>query len=765
MGRWHKAWLLGVATAVIGIAASGSPVGSDWEADLGLGLLFKLRGTRQSPADVVVVGIDRESSRVFGVPNRPDKWPRRLHARLVDRLAAAGARVITFDVLFRDRRDKEHDGALAESLQRAGNVLLIEDLVKERGTGRGGAPAAIEHRLQYVTLPFPELAGAAFGTAPFPLPKVPEKLSQFWLFSPEEGEPWGDKACLPTLALLAYAMPFLDDLLRLVSETTLEIGAGVPEGLARRDSLAELSLGLRQLLRSHPDLVSTLRARVAGLSSQEAREVLDAVISAYGGASSRAVNFYGPPRTVTSLSYHCALGVDCREPHPGHSAQTEAGLRDWVHGKAVFVGFSEWVQMQQKDIFYTQYSQKDGTDLSGVEIAATVFSNLREGNTIQTPGAAMHVSLIAFLGLVLGVVARRLGPSTMLPLASAVMLLYVAAAYYAFSIHHLWLPLVIPLLVQGPIAIGGGLYWGFRDARREREQLQKTFGYYLPPAVVAELCRAAGGIPTASRDAYAVCLFSDAERYTALAEGLSPKAVHALLNRYYDALFEPVRRHGGFVSDVVGDAMLALWATAGPDPETRVEACRAALEIMAGSPGGAGPYLATRIGLHCGEVVLGNVGAGEHFEYRAVGDIVNTAQRIEDLNKRLGTRVLASAEVLEGLAGGLGAVPVREIGRFCLIGKSRPLTLHQLWLPGTEAADLCERRRVGFAAGLAAFRIQDFGQAGRIFEALLQELGEDGPARFYLALCKRYRRTRPAAPWDGTVYLDEVLGGEPTRKG
>ncbi|MDQ3775335.1 MAG: adenylate/guanylate cyclase domain-containing protein [Pseudomonadota bacterium] len=764
MGRWHKAWLLGVATAVIGIAASGFAVSSDWEADLGLGLLFKLRGARQSPPDILVVGIDRESSRVFDVPNRPDKWSRRLHARLVDRLAAAGARVIAFDVLFRDRRDKEHDRALAESVRKAGNVLLIEDLVKERGTSRGGGPAAIEHRLQKVTLPFPELAAAAFGTAPFPLPWVPDKLSQFWLFSPEEGEPWGDKACLPTLALLAYATPFFDDLLRLVSETTLEFGAGVPEGLARRDSLADLSLGLRQLLRSHPDLVNTLRARVAGLSSQEARGVLDAVISAYGGARSRAVNFYGPPRTVTSLSYHCALGVDCRKPHPGHSAQTEAGLRDWVHGKAVFVGFSEWVQMEQRDVFHTHYTQVRGERLSGVEIAATVFSNLRERNTIQAPGAAVHVSLIAFFGLVLGVGARGLGPSMMLPLAAAVMLLYVAAAYYAFSIHHLWLPLVIPLLVQGPIAIGGGLYWGFRDTRREREQLQKTFGYYLPPAVVAELCGAAGRIPTASRDAYAVCLFSDAERYTTLAEGLSPQALHALLNRYYDALFEPVRRHGGFVSDVVGDAMLALWATAGPDPETRVEACRAALEIMAGSPGDSGPYLPTRIGLHCGEVVLGNVGAGEHFEYRAVGDIVNTAQRIEDLNKRLGTRVLASADVIEGLAGGLGAVLVREIGRFCLIGKSRPLTLHQLWLPGTEAADLCERRRAAFAVGLAAFRIQDFGQAGQIFEALLQELGEDGPARFYLALCKRYRRTSAAAPWDGTVYLDEVLGGEPTHK-
>jgi adenylate cyclase len=90
---------------------------------------------------------------------------------------------------------------------------------------------------------------------------------------------------------------------------------------------------------------------------------------------------------------------------------------------------------------------------------------------------------------------------------------------------------------------------------------------------------------------------------------------------FYDALSEPVRKHGGFVSEVVGNAMLALWATTGLVATMRAEACRAAPEIMTvvGSAAAYGPYLPTRIGLHCGEVALGNVGAGEHFEYRAVG--------------------------------------------------------------------------------------------------------------------------------------------------
>ena len=71
------------------------------EEDAGLGLLFKLRGIRQPPSDVVVISIDRASSEILKVPDNTDKWPRSLHARLIENLAKAGAEVIVFDVHFR----------------------------------------------------------------------------------------------------------------------------------------------------------------------------------------------------------------------------------------------------------------------------------------------------------------------------------------------------------------------------------------------------------------------------------------------------------------------------------------------------------------------------------------------------------------------------------------------------------------------------------------------------------------------------------------
>lgn len=248
-----------------------------------------------------------------------------------------------------------------------------------------------------------------------------------------------------------------------------------------------------------------------------------------------------------------------------------------------------------------------------------------------------------------------------------------------------------------------------------------------------------------------------AERYTALSERLAPQDLHGVLNHYYGTLFEPVRRRGGFISDVVGDAMLALWAAADVDPRQRRQSCEAALEILSVESrdrlAGVKTVLPTRIGLHCGKMVLGNVGAGGRYEYRAVGDIVNTAQRIEMANKSLGTRLLASAEVLEGLET---LFLFREMGCFALPGKHRPLVLYEVLDTAQQSATLVERRCLYFSTGLAAFQIQDWYQARQIFQRLLGELGEDGPARFYLRLCEEYVTNPPAKSWDGVVRLAGV---------
>jgi adenylate cyclase len=250
-------------------------------------------------------------------------------------------------------------------------------------------------------------------------------------------------------------------------------------------------------------------------------------------------------------------------------------------------------------------------------------------------------------------------------------------------------------------------------------------------------------------------LFTDAEHYTAVAEGMEPEALGSFMNAYYAAIFEPVRQHGGIVLDVVGDAMLAIWATAQPDASRRRAACLAALDIF----GAVERFrlasdrwqLPTRIGLHTGRMLLGNIGALDHYEYRAVGDIVNTASRIDGLNKFLGTRLLVSAEVLQELQGFLS----RELGIFLLLGKAQPLVVHELICRQEEAQPqqrhLCGR----FAEALAAYHRQAWDEAIEKFSAISASslAKEDGPSLFYIALCQQYKATPPRGSWNGVVHV------------
>src|SRR5512134_2754662 len=121
-----KAILLGFVVGVFGLVLSPFRFILDIEENTGLGLLFRLRGARQAPSDVVVISIDRESSEHLGLPDNPDKWPRSLHARLTDTLVREGASVISFDIHFIEPRIPRDDILFAQAIGKAGNVVLTE---------------------------------------------------------------------------------------------------------------------------------------------------------------------------------------------------------------------------------------------------------------------------------------------------------------------------------------------------------------------------------------------------------------------------------------------------------------------------------------------------------------------------------------------------------------------------------------------------------------------------------------------------------------
>src|SRR6185503_8761536 len=117
---------LGCAVGLVGLVLSFTQVAQGFEEDLGLDLLFKLRGVQQPPPEAVVVSIDRDSAENLKIPDNPDKWPRSIHARLVDTLVRAGAKAVTFDVHFIEPKIVEDDQLFEQAMRHAGNVVLAD---------------------------------------------------------------------------------------------------------------------------------------------------------------------------------------------------------------------------------------------------------------------------------------------------------------------------------------------------------------------------------------------------------------------------------------------------------------------------------------------------------------------------------------------------------------------------------------------------------------------------------------------------------------
>jgi adenylate cyclase len=257
-------------------------------------------------------------------------------------------------------------------------------------------------------------------------------------------------------------------------------------------------------------------------------------------------------------------------------------------------------------------------------------------------------------------------------------------------------------------------------------------------------------VSTANELLHGTCLVTDAENYTSVAESLAPTELAALMNEYYGTIFGVVQNYGGEISDTAGDSMVAVWASAEPDALARQRAAQAATAILAAVDEFNGRHprtpLPTRIGLESGEMLLGNIGAEQRYEYRAIGDIVNTASRIQGLNQLLGTRVLVSAATLEGSAD----IAARDVGTFLLRGKRLPVRVLEPVAASRTTLDLAALEV--FEAAMRAFRAGSWQTAHEQFAELAARFPADGPSRYFEALAGGWLRDPPAS-WSGAVRV------------
>ena len=733
---------IALAVATMSAAIAWTPAAEFLERNLGLGWLFRLRGPIEPPAEVVMVTMSPSvAARIvlpddaerfhrcegirFGdppaahirLPPMPSRWPRCLHALLIDKLSKAGARTVVFDVLFRPRPplagfarepNAEQDAKMGAAMARSRRVLIGQKLE----SSGSGIDATEEHPIELSAA----IEDASLGAAPFLVIGDSEKRYDGFLAFKDSG--WAAPS-LASVAVQAHTLdsyPWFRSALRSVAPGAARLLPADVEEIRRTGRLEASVLLIRQIFIVEPDIAVRMRTALdadRSLGPEPATlSQLEALIDLYAGDSTRVLNFFGPAGTIPAVGYDKALAMNGEE-----------AIRAF-HGKAVIVGYAEFAQPEQVEHFNTVFSTAAGLDLSGVEIAATAFANLLRGSTLIPATRTTWTLAVVLMGLVCTALCLGLPNRIAFPAVAILVFGYGAIAYLLFAKHLLWLPIVIPMFVATPLGLGAGTLWKYDMARRQRNRIREAFTQFVPREVVATLEENAQNVGRTRESVECACVATDAANFTALAESMSPEQLADFLNVYYEALFRPIPRHGGFVSDVVGDAMMAIWPNR--TAETRRHVCAALLEMREA----AGQFnqrlssgrLITRFGVDWGRVVLTTVGAHGHYEYRAVGDAVNTANRIQDLNKRLGTRVLISEPALEGMKDFL----LREVGHFLLRGKALPV--HAFELIGLKDAaapndlELCER----FASALALLRKGASAQALGAFRKLAAGFPGDG---------------------------------------
>jgi adenylate cyclase len=220
-------------------------------------------------------------------------------------------------------------------------------------------------------------------------------------------------------------------------------------------------------------------------------------------------------------------------------------------------------------------------------------------------------------------------------------------------------------LFLASLIIAGAVWRSRLLVRRqvEAETARANLSRYFSPNMVDRLAQSGGELDLVTAQKVAV-VFVDIVGFTALSEALPPDRVVALLRSFYRRMGRVVFDRGGTVDKYIGDGVMATFGTprTGPEDATRALACAAAMieEIERWNlkrRARRAAEIRVGVGVHYGEVVVGNVGDARRLEFAVIGDVVNVASRLERLTRERGVPLIVSADVIEAVRQETGGVP------------------------------------------------------------------------------------------------------------
>jgi adenylate cyclase len=405
-----------------------------------------------------------------------------------------------------------------------------------------------------------------------------------------------------------------------------------------------------------------------------------------------------------------------------------------------------------RDEFGTPYSRGTHQFTSGLEVHANILLNLLRGEWLTRIAEKREGAIIILVGLIAGALAATR------PFFAAVLTFVVSCAIaclaFRFVWHeHVWFNWMVPVAIQMPLGLAWSVGSQYLLESRRRKELRRAFGFYLSPQMADKIANSDFDLTPGGKLVEVTIIFTDLESFTSITEDLDPAEVSEILTSYFGQTTKCILENKGTIIKYIGDAVFAAWGAPIDDPHHAMRAAETACDLRCLSELVVrGKILRTRVGIHSGKVLAGNLGSTYRFDYTMIGDAVNFASRLEALNKYLSTQVLISDAVRQQLGDGF---VIRQLGEFRVAGKKQSVIIHELLCRcGAESG---EKSWIEiFEKGLAAFRAGEFSAARDYMNQTRQMRGgPDGPAEFYLRKIAGLEENGRVENWTGVVELSE----------
>ena len=465
--------------------------------------------------------------------------------------------------------------------------------------------------------------------------------------------------------------------------------------------------------------------------------------------------------------------------------------------KICIIGVSVEVKHDYKSTAFFDYLGAP-TLMPGFESHANAIQTVLDQNFVRVLGNTIEFTTdsatVQILLLVLCAILAYLIISFFDPLWGGILIVLEAGILFSISVgmftsDHMWIfkwmagnsegiivpppgqtifvPIIAPLFVMALTFLANVLY-KFILEQRDKHFLKDTFGTYISPDLIDKMYEEKREPKLGGDVGVHTAFFTDIQSFSAFSEKLSAADLVELLNDYLTEMTDILLDNLGTLDKYIGDAIVAFYGAPVPVDDHEYMACLTAVEMQARlaelrekwqSEGERWPeivhHMQNRIGIATGDMVTGNMGSAMRMNYTMMGDIVNTAARLESSAKQYGVYIqvaeatyLATKDKFEW----------RDLDFVVVKGKSEPVRVYELMSLKNDLPDGYADMLETYHMALSLYRDQKWDKALEAFK--LADSKEDmfqgrhtNPSRLYIDRCEYFKENSPGSEWDGSWTL------------